>query len=134
MQKAFMFCLFTILLCGCIKNNSVVPITALQEEISGTWQVDSLVTVNAYIYSPYPDSTYKNHFVNITNTGNIVHVQMQGSDIMNYTISGNSLTPYYRRASGGCGMPSGGASFKVTPHTLQLIVTDGQITTTYMHR
>ncbi len=109
-----------------------MPITEAQQALAGTWQVDSVVTT--YNNKLYADSVYKNHFITITNTGNIVHFNMPGSDIMNYTITGNYLQPYYGRSAIGCGTPFSSTQFVVAPNNLRLIVGYEMITTTYLHR
>ncbi len=145
MKSILPISLCLIFFLGCLKPNSVVPITEVQQQMAGIWKVDSSVTVYNKMFSNKEshDTVYTNHFVTITNTGNVVHISMQGTDIMNYTIDGNFLQPYTSssalnisvRGSMSCGAPYSLTQFSLSPNSFHLIANDGvSTTTTYMHK
>jgi hypothetical protein len=138
MKKLFLTCsiiLMIALLISCLKTNSTTPISSVQVAIAGNWQVDSS---NSYLSdSLFADSVYNNHLITIKNSGNKVTVQMSATDIMTYTISDSTLTPYVKGGIFsviGCGLPNTGTKISLNKNQLQLISYNGFINTLYMHR
>jgi len=138
MKKLFLTCsivLMITLIFSCLKTNSTTPISKVQVAIAGNWQVDSS---NSYLAdSLFADSVYINHLVTIKNSGNKVTVQMSATDIMTYTISDSTLTPYVKGGFFsviGCGLPNTGTKISLNKNQLRLISYNGFINTLYMHR
>jgi len=132
MRKIPVVGIFVITFLGCIKNNSTTPISGVQLAMNGKWQVDSVRTMNKDAI--IADSIYANHFVEITSEGNKVNITMSPADVMTYTISGYSLTPYSGQSRGGCGTPIAPTKVSVSSNKLQLITDQGLVTTVYMHK
>ena len=127
-------CLFiAILYPGCIKTNSTIPITAFQMALQGKWQADSMViTINGKRFS---DTTYVNHYINITNDGPIISFDMTGSDKINYTLSDSSLVPFSTRRSAGCGSPITSSKLQLIDDHLKMIIGEPYSNSiTYMHK
>jgi hypothetical protein len=160
-MKKLLFFLFPafLLLSGCFKPNSTTPITSTEQQMNGSWQVDSThiisydnwrtdpVTGYVQPYRTTSDSMFKSHFLNVASSGNMVTITMPDHNVMRYTISGTSLSPYVSTSalpslsfSHGCGLdyvPNN--QVNVTDHSM--IITSYQLSSiafdtsvTYMHR
>jgi hypothetical protein len=133
--KPAIFCclLIVFVLPSCIKTNSTIPITAFQMALQGKWQADSMViTINGKRFS---DTTYVNHYINITNDGPILSFDMTGSDKINYTLSDSSLVPFSTRRSAGCGSPITSSKLQLLDNHLKMIIGEPYSNSiTYMHK
>ena len=140
MRKILVPIIASVLILGCFKTNSTIPITSVQAALDGHWQVDS--SVSKIGDSVLFDSVYTNHYIDISSSGNTVTILMNGFDPMKYTIADSSLGPY---SSGslipggsiiGCGIPYTSTNVSISANRLEFYNYNyvNSFITTYMHK
>ena len=140
MRKMLLPLIVIVFILGCFKTNSTIPITSVQVALDGHWQVDS--SVSKIGDSVLFDSVYTNHYIDISSSGTMVTVLMNGFDPMKYTISDSTLGPYSSsfifpgRSVIGCGIPYANTTVSISANHL-IFYSNNYVNSsiaTYMHK